>query len=403
MKRSFNRPRPFNRAFLCRRFLLGAILGGAISFSVLAQATAPSDDNTAGDSNRSPVFKSLAITNDDIRIDQSIEGGYELWIRKKPEIQSVLLTESTEAPERNVTTFAYRTSDFHPMNGDERRILDGEFLPQDGRYFLVDSTPEEDEEFGSAFRIFIPYILEFGYPETRNGEVMVLDGTYLSIRAFSEPYADYRGRFQDNPFILRVEQAPLEGPPEGNYMPDTVDSFTDIAKENDGETLYSEGPEDTLNRIADLLPGDGETLDLVLALDTTQSMRDDMPVLRDNLVATLQEEIGEYSAFRIGFMHYRDYLEDYLVRKYDFVETWELVQDRLNRIRVAGGRDIPEAVYEALWASVQGFEWTADDRIVILIGDAPPHPRPRGSVTREQVFDRAKELEITIHTIILPQ
>ncbi len=345
----------------------------------------------------------LSVGTDDLRIEQTIEGGYYLWIRKKAGIESVLITESTEAPERNVTTFAFRAPEYHPANGDERRILNGEFLPRDGRYFLVDSTVEEDEEFGQAFRIFIPYILEYGYPDTRHGEVMVLDGTYLSIRTFSRPYADYRGSFQDNPFIVRVQQAPMAGPPEGNYMPDTVDSFTDIAEENDGVSLFSQGPEDTLNRIADLLPGDGDTLDLVLALDTTQSMHDDLPVLRDGLIETLRPLVAEYESFRVGFILYRDYLEEYLVRKYDFVDTFALVQDRLNRIRIGGGRDIPEAVYEALWAGVQSFDWEGDDRIIILIGDAPPHPRPRGSVTREQVFQRGRELAVKINTIILPQ
>ena len=351
----------------------------------------------------SPGPEALEITTDDIRIEQSLDGGYDLWIRKRPAVESVLLTESTEAPDHQAATFAYRSPSYNTVNGDERRILDGEFLPQDGRFFLVDSTPEPDEEFGQAFHVFIPYIVEFGYPYTRNGEVMVLDGTYLSIRAFEEPYADYRGAYRDNPFVVRVEQAPREGPPEGNFMPDTVDSFSDISKENDGETRYSVGPENTLDQIAELIPDDGERIDLVLALDTTQSMRDDMPVLRDGLVDRLQEELDGYAGFRIGFMLYRDYLEDYLVRKYDFVETYDLVQDRLNRIRVAGGRDIPEAVYEALWAGVQGFDWAAPERMIILIGDAPPHPRPRGSVTREQVFERARELDIRINTIILPQ
>lgn len=345
----------------------------------------------------------LSIGPEDLRIEQSIEGGYYLRIRKKDDINSVLLTESTEAPERNVNTFAYRSPTFHPTIGDERRILDGEFLPQDGRFFLVDSTPEPDEEFGMAFRIFIPYILEYGYPWTRNGEVMVLDGTYLSVRTFEFQYADYRGAFSDNPFILRVEQRPLEGPPEGNFMPDTVESFLDISAENDGEALYSQGPDDTLNQIAALLPEGTEPLDLVLALDTTQSMRDDMPVLRDNLVSLLESESSGYESFRVGFMLYRDYLEEYLVRKYDFVADFPGVQDRLNRIRVAGGRDIPEAVYEALWASLEGFDWTAPERMIILIGDAPPHPRPRGTVTREQVFERAGELGVRINTIILPQ
>ena len=167
--------------------------------------------------------------------------------------------------------------------------------------------------------------------------------------------------------------------------------------------IYSEGPEDTIGRIADLLPEEGTVIELVLAFDATQSMHDDLPVLQDGLVEMLREELSGFDQFRIGVMLYRDYLEDFLVRKYDFVDTYELVQDRLNRIRVAGGRDIPEAVYEALWASVQGFDWEAPERMVILIGDAPPHPRPRGSVTRDQVFQRARELDISINTIILPQ
>jgi hypothetical protein len=345
----------------------------------------------------------LTISTEDIRIDQSLAGGYDLWIRARDGMGSVMLTESTEAPDRRATTFAYRTSEYNPINGDERRMLDGEFLPRDGRFFLIDSTPEADDEFGRAFHIFIPYIVEFGYENTRNGEVMVLDGTYLSIRAFEEPYADYRGAFRDNPFILRVEQAPMEGPPEGNFMPDTVESFEDISRETDGESVFSAGPEDTLDRILNLIPDEGEAIDLVLALDTTQSMHDDMPPLQAELVDALREKLADYSRFRIGLMLYRDYLEDYLVRKYDFVDTWELVQDRLNRIRVAGGRDIPEAVYEAIYASVRGFDWVAPTRMIILIGDAPPHPRPRGAVTREQVFDGARERGISVNTIILPQ
>lgn len=345
----------------------------------------------------------LVIVPSDLRIEQSLEGGYNLWIRNVNGRGSVMLTESTEAPDRRVDTYSFRDPEYRPSNGNERRILDGEFLPRDGRYFLIDSTPEPFEEFGSAFRIFIPYVVEYGYPDTRHGELMVLDGAYLSVRAFELPYADYRGGFRDNPFVLRVTQAPLEGPPEGNFMPDAVEAFESISARSDGETLFSEGPEDTINRIERLIPDTGETLDLVLALDTTQSMHDDIPMLRRDLVPMLEREIEGYRAVRIGFMLYRDYFEDYLVRRLDWVETLDEVQDRLDRIRVAGGRDIPEAVYEALWGSLQGFEWHSENRMIILVGDAPPHPRPRGSVTEEQVYERAAELGVRINTIILPQ
>ncbi len=345
----------------------------------------------------------LSISPEDLRIEQNLDGGYDLWVRAIDGLGSVMLTESTEAPDNRAATYSFRNPEFHPTNGSERRILDGEFLPQEGRFFLIDSTPEPDPVFGSAFRIFIPYIVEFGYPYTRNGELMVLDGSYLSVRTFTFPYADYRGAYRDNPFILRVTQAPMEGPPEGNFMPDTVDAFESISERSDGETLFSAGPEDTINRIARLIPDTGETLDLVLALDTTQSMHDDLPMLRRDLVGMLEEEIAGYAAVRFGFMLYRDYFEDYLVRRLDFVEDLDDVQRRLDRIRVAGGRDIPEAVYEALWGSLQGYDWVSEDRMIILVGDAPPHPRPRGSVTEEQVYDRASELGVRINTIILPQ
>ncbi|MDY7028298.1 MAG: hypothetical protein SVR04_08385, partial [Spirochaetota bacterium] len=73
-----------------------------------------------------------------------------------------------------------------------------------------------------------------------------------------------------------------------------------------------------------------------------------------------------------------------------------------NRIRVYGGRDIPEAVYEALYSGVTTYEWEAEKRMIILVGDAPPHPIPRGKVTREMVYTEAHARGIEIHTIILP-
>ena len=68
-----------------------------------------------------------------------------------------------------------------------------------------------------------------------------------------------------------------------------------------------------------------------------------------------------------------------------------------------GGRDIPEAVNEALYEGIHEFDWSADSREIILIGDAPPHPRPRGKVTSQMVSDDAEAIGISINSIILPQ
>jgi len=40
---------------------------------------------------------------------------------------------------------------------------------------------------------------------------------------------------------------------------------------------------------------------------------------------------------------------------------------------------------------------------MILIGDAPPHPRPRGRITRQMVVREIEQRDIQLHAIILPQ
>ncbi|MFW5688765.1 MAG: vWA domain-containing protein [Spirochaetota bacterium] len=344
----------------------------------------------------------LAVIPADVRIEQTIEGGYYLYVRKG-DIASVLITESTEAPDHQVATYAFRNPAYHPENGDERRILDGEFLDAEGVYSLLDSTPVPDEEFGEAYRVFIPYVVVYGYDWTRHGQLQVLDGTYMSIRAFEKPYADYSGAYRDNPFILRVVQRPsITERPE--YMPEAVERLREIARENGGDSVESVDDEDVVETIERLIAeSQGRTLDLVLALDTTQSMEDNVPYLQQHLVPMLSNYTAGKDSLRVGLVYYRDYMEEYLTRRVDFQSELDYVQRAVDTIRVAGGRDIPEAVYEALYTALLRFPWQADDRLVVLVGDAPPHPRPRGAITRELVQSEARRLGVTIHTIILPQ
>ena len=89
----------------------------------------------------------LSIGKDDVRIIQSPEGGYHLYIRKKADIASVLLTETTRDPNLKADNYAYRSPDYNPVNGDEKRLLDGVFIPPEKKmYSLIDSTPEAEHQ-----------------------------------------------------------------------------------------------------------------------------------------------------------------------------------------------------------------------------------------------------------------
>jgi len=228
--------------------------------------------------------------------------------------------------------------------------------------------------------------------------------TWLNIRTFARPYANYEGPFFDNPFVIEVVQKSREPkPPEGDYMEDTVEAYEEISRESDGGVIFGKGKDDIINNVRDVLQRvEGKTIDLVLCLDTTKSMEDDIPHLRKSLIPMLKEEVKGFDDFQLGVVLYRDYFELYLTQPYPFQRDFSKIQGVLNRIRVYGGRDIPEAVYEALYTGIHSYEWTAEKKLIILVGDAPPHPRARGKITKQMVYDVAREKGIEIHTIILP-
>ncbi|OHD16482.1 MAG: hypothetical protein A2087_11070 [Spirochaetes bacterium GWD1_61_31] len=393
----------------------------------------------------------LGIQPLDLRIEQRGDGGYHLYIRAKPGVGSILLTETTVDPARQADNYAYRSPVWNAVNGDERRILDGAFLPTGNNlFFLIDSTPQPDSQFGQAFLVFIPWVVEWGYDWSRHGQTFLADGTFINLRTFAQPYADYRGAFQDNPYRIAVTQAPFErpaaatapapepllaplppvtppvtappvtlppvtappavvppplepGPDLTVYLPSTLAAFTDIAASNGGRLEHSLGPADILPALASLLdevPGD--SLDLVLCIDTTASMADDIAALVAGLPALLAERTARFRQFRVGLALYKDYFEEYIVQRQPFTADLAAFGGQLRRIRVRGGGDIPEAIYEALYDSLDNYPWLAAERLIIVMGDAPPHPLPRGRIDKAAVDALASRLGVTISLVILP-
>lgn len=368
----------------------------------------------------------LTLSTEDLLIEQSREGGYNLFVRAHAGIGSVLLTESTVDPDGREANYALRNPQWHPVNGDERRRLDGEFLNAQarGRFFLVSSTVRDVPGFGPAYQVFIPYVVEYGYPWSRAGELFLGDNSWINIRTFALPYADYDGPFRDNPFVIRVMQptpaeptprpppeepeAPEPEPPAEmeagtDHLPLALEAFQDIADETDGAMHpVAESAElvDTIQRILDDTPQGG--LDLVLTIDTTGSMQGSISHVQQELVPMLLADMARHDPLRVGVVLFRDYYDEYLVRHLPFQQDLDVVQRFVGRARAFGGGDIPEAVYEGLYTALVRFDWELPQRLVILIGDAPPHPRPRGGVTREMVYQEAAERDVTIHAILLP-
>jgi Mg-chelatase subunit ChlD len=286
-----------------------------------------------------------------------------------------------------------------------------------------------DPQFGKAFHILIPQVLIYGYRWSRSGSVAVGKGTFLNIRAFARPYGDYSGPFHDNPYEIMISAAPQKQPPEPsepappsppqqappappaaisaeprNDNTATGTAFADIAQKASGEAVYAADETDTAVQVGKLLDRiDGESLDLVICLDTTGSMQAYMPSVKKKLTPIVRERVAKFKSFRVGIMLYKDYWpEEYITRKVPFTSDLDQFNRFIQSLNPYGGGDVPEAVDEALYAAATEFDWQAQKRLIILVGDAPPHPIPRDKITLQSVVEAASARSIQIDTIIEP-
>lgn len=356
------------------------------------------------------------------------KNGFDLYVRKKDSIKSVMLVETTKDPEGKEPNYAYRAATWNAVNGDEIRYLNGrELNSQSAKYSLISSTVTRHAKLGECFHIYIPEVLHYGYPWTRHGTVSITKGTFINIRTFEKPYGDYTGRYMDNAFMFDFGKAPEKKPePEPEVIPEPVpepevvltddynsvaaEKFAEIAK--DGVIYYSKPEkltEDLLKAVEDMGTG---VADVVFAIDTTGSMKDDLEKLKAEWVPALLEQVKKFKDIRLGLLFYRDYNDSYNykglpVKYFDFTRNTNQFTKNLNTVRIRGneGGDIPEAVYEALYAGLNFYGWRKGAvKKIILIGDAEPHPKPRGpkKITQEKVMQMAKEKDVTLDCIIVP-
>lgn len=122
-----------------------------------------------------------------------------------------------------------------------------------------------------------------------------------------------------------------------------------------------------------------ERLDLVIVMDTTRSMRNELKDIQQSL-GSIARILSRLSPdLRLGFVAYKDVDAPPVLRSFGLTPmtrgNLSSIMGFVRSLDARGGGDVPEPVDQALAVAI-GMSWRADaNGRIIVIGDAPAHGR----------------------------
>lgn len=137
-------------------------------------------------------------------------------------------------------------------------------------------------------------------------------------------------------------------------------------------------------------------LDLLLVVDATGSMADEMTYLQSELISILGglDGIAPGVDIRVGLIVYRDKGDEYVVRDFAFTGDIKALQAEFAKQRANGGGDEPEAMDQAM-ARALSYDWRPDAaKVLLLVADAPPHDADIAATWGSAVQARWRQIHI---------
>ncbi len=194
--------------------------------------------------------------------------------------------------------------------------------------------------------------------------------------------------------------------PAGNFDAGTAQSFREIAVSTGGSVLAAASAGQlpgAIQRLLGTLTAVPD-LDMVLLIDTTGSMRDDLAAMRSAAASVLSTAFARPGKTRVGVVYYKDKTPDCTyVTKMELALSEDKgdIAGALARAKVDCGGDFPEHVYAGIHRAATGMSWRPEAaKVIVLIGDAPPHD-DYPDVTRGMAIGAAKSRGIGVTSIIV--
>ncbi len=137
-------------------------------------------------------------------------------------------------------------------------------------------------------------------------------------------------------------------------------------------------------------------LDLLLTIDATGSMADEMRYLQTELQAILNrvEARNPGVSIRTGLIVYRDKGDDYVVKTIPFTDDIDDFKRALSNQNANGGGDRPEAMHVAMRTGLK-MDWRKNAvKVNLLVADAPPHDEDISDTWKAGLISRTRGIHV---------
>jgi hypothetical protein len=153
-------------------------------------------------------------------------------------------------------------------------------------------------------------------------------------------------------------------------------------------------------------------VDLCFVLDCTGSMKQYISAAKNCILQVVHhmESTNPNIKLWVGFCGYRDHCDSDRIQILDFTDSYSKFKSYISdEVKAKGGGDAPEDVLGGLDAAINKMKWSHRTRVLLHLGDAPPHGRrftnksdsypdgdPNG-LTEEGVLENIQSEEILYH------
>ena len=160
------------------------------------------------------------------------------------------------------------------------------------------------------------------------------------------------------------------------------------------QSHYADDEKDLKTQVYNIIDKYNSAVDLVLVLDTTESMHPYLTSIKEEIKSISKKVFKKYINSRIGFLLYRDINDTYLTKKIDFDNNINKIYRDVNYFYASGGGDKAEPMYEAIQKALESFDYKNENKVVIVVTDAPAKVIGKANADTNKKTAREKNIKI---------